>query len=333
MPLRGYDNVRAAWLRALADRHGCRLLATSDVHYHVAGRRPLQDVLTCIRSGRSIDEIGALLLPNSEKRMKSSAEMQRLFAAHPAAIESTLEIVDRCRFNLDELKYEYPTEVVRSGLSPFDDLAERTLEGARWRWRGEPPENVRAQIAHEFELIRRLDYAPYFLTIHDLVRFANERQILCQGRGSAANSAVCFALGITAVDPVKSGLLFERFISAARNEPTRYRHRLRARATRRGDPVCLRQVWPRACRVDRNCAALPAAWRAARRGQGDGAVRRRGAPGEFCSPGPGMPKRSTPTWCARPVSIRPSRALREPWRWRGRWSASRAISRNIPAAS
>ncbi|MBX6323173.1 MAG: error-prone DNA polymerase, partial [Rhodospirillaceae bacterium] len=217
--LRGDDERRIAALAALAQACGTPLVATNDVHYHEPGRRPLQDVLTCIREHCTIDEAGLRLAANAERHMKSPAEMARLFAAWPEAIARTVEIAERCRFSLDELRYEYPVELTSDGRSPQQELEHRTWAGARERFPEGIPEKVRAQLEHELALIARLDYAPYFLTVHDLVAFARSRGILCQGRGSAANSAVCYCLGVTAVDPTRNDLLFERFISAERNEP------------------------------------------------------------------------------------------------------------------
>ncbi|HEY3910329.1 MAG TPA: error-prone DNA polymerase [Stellaceae bacterium] len=285
---RGDDAHRIAGLAALAEALGLPLVATNDVLYHLPERRPLQDVLTCIREGCTIAEAGFRLAANAERHLKSPQEMARLFRGHEDAVARSLEIVRRCRFSLDELRYEYPDETTADGRTPQQRLAELTWEGAKERFHcsvtlaeessgksarkqkgglhqrpacfetrqgallsmrqagdgiekephpEEPaqrasrrtpdagpadsgiPDKVRQLIARELALIERLDYARYFLTVHDIVRFARERGILCQGRGSAANSAVCYCLGITAVDPARIDVLFERFISAARNEP------------------------------------------------------------------------------------------------------------------
>ena len=216
---RGDDAQRLACHAALARQARIGLLATNDVHYHCPARRPLQDVLTCIRTGSRIDEAGPLLFAHGERHLKSPAEMRRLFARHPEAIEAGLEIAGRCRFALDDLRYDYPEEPVPAGATAQSHLADLAWRGATQHWPGGVPDKVHAQIVHELDLIGQLGYAPYFLTVHDIVAFARSRGILCQGRGSAANSAVCFALGITAVDPEHADLLFERFVSAARDEP------------------------------------------------------------------------------------------------------------------
>ncbi len=195
------------------------MVATNDVHAHHARRRPLQDVLTCIREGVTIHEAGFRLHPHAERYLKPANEMARLFTDYPDAIRRTAAIANACRFSLDELSYEYPAEPVASGLTPQQELERLTTKGADERYPDGVPEKVRKQIDHELTLIGELGFAPYFLTVHDLVRFARERGILCQGRGSAANSAVCYCLGVTAVDPAQIDVLFERFVSAARGEP------------------------------------------------------------------------------------------------------------------
>ncbi|MEI8396625.1 MAG: error-prone DNA polymerase [Rhodospirillaceae bacterium] len=212
----------AAGLRRLADLAvRCRvpLVATNDVHYHHPGRRQLQDVLTCIREHCTIHLLGRRRLANAERHLKAAEEMARLFRRYPHAIDATAEIVDRCRFSLDELRYEYPDEVAGEGVTAQQELERLTEAGAVGRFPTGTPPKVRATIDHELRLIDQLGFAPYFLTVHDIVRFARSRGILCQGRGSAANSVVCYCLGITAVDPTRIDLLFERFISAARGEP------------------------------------------------------------------------------------------------------------------
>jgi error-prone DNA polymerase len=220
----GEDERRLDDLARLAKACATPLIAVNDVHYHDPLRRPLQDILTCIRLGCTIDQAGRRLFANAERHLKGGAEMARLFHRHPEALARTLEIKDACRFSLEELRYEYPAEEGSNGPSAQEELARLAWEGARWRYPPErypegPPAKVKALLEHELSLIARLDYAPYFLTVHDIVRFARERGILCQGRGSAANSAVCYCLGITAVDPERIDLLFERFVSAERDEP------------------------------------------------------------------------------------------------------------------
>jgi error-prone DNA polymerase len=216
---RGDDARRIERLARLAAACGVPLVATNDVRMHDPARRALADVLACIREKCTIQTAGLRLAANAERHLKSPAEMARLFRGHEAALERTVEIAARCRFGLDELRYEYPQEANGEETSAQARLEKLTWEGARARYPRGVPGKVRGLLEHELKLVAALDYAPYFLTVHDLVRFARSRGILCQGRGSAANSAVCYCLGITAVDPERIDLLFERFISAARNEP------------------------------------------------------------------------------------------------------------------
>jgi error-prone DNA polymerase len=218
---RGDDNARIERLDRLARANGCTMIATNDVHYHAPERRPLQDVITCIREKTTIAKAGYLLSSNAERHLKSPAEMARLFARWPSAIRATREFADSLDFSLDELRYEYPRETVPEGRSPQEHLQHLAWEGAKQRWPQGIPDKVMKQLHHELQLIERLDFARYFLTVHDIVSFARslDPPILCQGRGSAANSAVCYCLGITAVDPATSDLLFERFISEERREP------------------------------------------------------------------------------------------------------------------
>ena len=216
---RGDDRRRLAWLAAVAEAERVPLVATNDVLYHAAARRPLADVMTCIRTGTTIDEAGWRLSANAERHLKAGVEMARLFRDHPRAVARTVEVAEACRFSLEELRYEYPDEVAEDGRSPQETLADLTWRGAAVKYPDGVPAKVRDTVRHELDLIGRLGYAPYFLTVHDIVRFAKGRGILCQGRGSAANSAVCYCLDITAVDPGRFDMLFERFISAARNEP------------------------------------------------------------------------------------------------------------------
>jgi error-prone DNA polymerase len=218
---RGDDAARIERLDRMARKHGCTILATNDVHYHAPDRRPLQDVVTCIREKVTIATAGYLLNPNAERHLKRPEEMMRLFARWPHAIAATREFADALHFSLNELRYEYPKETVPEGRTPQQHLEHLTWEGAKRRWPDGIPEKVLKQLNYELPLIERLDFARYFLTVHDIVDFARKLDppILCQGRGSAANSAVCFCLGITAVDPSVNELLFERFISEERKEP------------------------------------------------------------------------------------------------------------------
>ncbi len=195
------------------------IVATNDVLYHKPGRKMLQDVVTCIREHCTLAEAGFRLEANAERHLKPPEVMAQLFIELPEALEATTEIADRCRFSLDELRYEYPEEIITPGMSAFEDLKARTLEGARIRYGNELSEAVLKQIDHELKLIAECEYAPYFLTVHEIVKFAKREKILYQGRGSAANSLICYCLEITQADPVERKLLFERFISAARNEP------------------------------------------------------------------------------------------------------------------
>jgi error-prone DNA polymerase len=218
---RSGDAARIERLDRIAKRHGCTILATNDVHYHAPDRRPLQDVVTCIREKVTIETAGFLLNPNAERHLKSPEEMTRLFARWPHAIHATREFADALHFSLDELRYEYPRETVPDGRTPQQYLEVLTWTGAAGRWPKGISAKVMKQLKHELALIEKLDFARYFLTVHDIVAFARglDPPILCQGRGSAANSAVCYCLGITAVDPATSDLLFERFISEERREP------------------------------------------------------------------------------------------------------------------
>ena len=213
------DAVRLHEAAELARAAGVPTVATGDVLYHAPGRHILADVLTCIREGRTIDEIGHDRDHAADRHLKPPEEMARLFARHPGAIERTMEIADRCRFSLNELRYQYPHEVHIAGLTAQQTLERLTWEGAATRYKDGVPDDVTRQLHHELQLIAQLEYAPYFLTVHSIVRFARSQYILCQGRGSAANSAVCYVLGITSIDPTRSGLLFERFVSAERREP------------------------------------------------------------------------------------------------------------------
>jgi len=214
----GQDGPRLDRLAGLAASLGLGLVASAEPIMHHGARRRLVDVLTCIREGRRIDAIGRAALANAERRLRSEAEMLRLFGPHAAAVHRAGEIADDCTFSLDELRYEYPKEIWEDE-DPQARLARLTREGLAWRYPSGVPERVQAQAEHELALIAKLDYAPYFLTVSDVVDFARSRGILCQGRGSAANSVVCFALGVTSVSPEIGTMVFERFVSEARDEP------------------------------------------------------------------------------------------------------------------
>jgi len=214
----GQDRARFARLAALAAGLGLPTVASARPLMHVAARRRLADVLTAIRTGTRVDDLGRAALANAEQRLRGPSEMMRIFAGHAEAVRRTGEIAARLTFSLDELRYEYPAEVA-GGESPRDRLARLTAEGLRWRYPNGIPERVRRMADHELALIAKLNYEPYFLTVHDVVAFARSRGILCQGRGSAANSVVCYALGVTSVSPEIGTMVFERFVSEARNEP------------------------------------------------------------------------------------------------------------------
>ena len=260
------EEARTAAARSVGRRLGIRVAVTNDVHMHDRRRQPLQDVLTCIRLGTTVEKAGRRLFPNAERTLKGAEEMAQLWPDFQEGLENAVSIADACRFRLDEIRGEHPLPPVlavpgeerassigsttpaassatssaapadspRSGVrrderdpgsTPVNTVTGMALlralveRGARWRWGGPPPEEVQLQIAKELALVERLDYASYFLTVWDIVRFARERGILCQGRGSAANSVLCYCLGITSIDPVRMGLLFERFISVERGEP------------------------------------------------------------------------------------------------------------------
>ncbi len=213
------DAARLERLSSRAQMARVATVATNDVLFHTPSRRILQDVLTCIREGCTIDEVGFRRERHADRHLKSPTEMARLFAAHPEAIARTLEIAGRARFSLSELRYQYPDEVRVPGQTPQQALEALVWERAPHRYSDGVPETVATQLRHELSLIGELAYAPYFLTVHSIVAYAASRGIMCQGRGSAANSAVCYVIGITAIDPTRSGLLFERFISRARQEP------------------------------------------------------------------------------------------------------------------
>lgn len=219
---RQYQGDDAKYLHRLEDiseRFKVPLIATNNVHYHSAERRQLQDVLTCIREKCTIYNAGFKLHPNAERFLKPIEEMQRLFRLHQLALVNIESFISRCNFSLDELKYEYPEEITTGGRTALEELTMLAWKGAEERYGLPLPQKTVDAINHELKFIKEMDYAAYFLTVYDIVRYAKEQKILCQGRGSAANSTVCYCLGITSVDPSKFDLLFERFISSARNEP------------------------------------------------------------------------------------------------------------------
>ena len=215
----GDDQKKLYRLSQLGEKMNIPMVATNDVYYHVPSRRELQDVLTCVREKCTIHNAGYLLHSNAERYLKPIDEMQRLFMRYPDAIRRSQEIAEMCQFSLDSLKYIYPEELTSEGRTPQEELTHLAWQGAREHFGDEVPEKISTAINYELNFIEEMNYASYFLTVHDIVRFARQQDILCQGRGSAANSTICYCLGITAVNPTKFDLLFERFISSARNEP------------------------------------------------------------------------------------------------------------------
>jgi error-prone DNA polymerase len=215
----GQDARRLARLAELGEETGAPMVAVGDCLYHTPSRKPLQDVVTCIREKCTIAEAGYRLQRNAERHLKHPNEIARLYVGYEDAVARTVEIANRCSFKLDDLKYEYPDEPYEPFASPQEALVHHTTEGLRKRFPDSAPEKITKQVARELKLIQELNYSRYFLTVFDLVRFANDRKILCQGRGSAANSAVCYCLGVTGVNPDEIDLLFERFISVERGEP------------------------------------------------------------------------------------------------------------------
>jgi error-prone DNA polymerase len=213
----GHERERLARTAALSRATGLPRVASGDVHMHVRTRRALQDALTAIRHNLPLAAAGLALLPNGERHLREPERLARLYPRE--LLDETLVVAGRCRFSLDELRYEYPREIVPEGWTASGWLRELTEQGARRRWPGGMPPTVRRLVEHELALVADLEYEPYFLTVHDIVAFARSRGILCQGRGSAANSAVCYCLGVTEVDPSRMSMLVERFISRERNEP------------------------------------------------------------------------------------------------------------------
>jgi error-prone DNA polymerase len=221
---RQLDFDLGAWIDEVSRRLGIPLVATHDVQFHEKRRKPLHDVLCAIREGTSVAAAGSFLLPNDEFALRAPLEQWNIFERWlgrrgAEAVERTTELVSKCHFSLGELRYEYPSEVVPGGHTPESWLRTVTFEGAAARYPAGVPEKVRGLIEHELALVHEMQYEPYFLTVFDIVRYARSKSILCQGRGSAANSAICYCLGVTAVDPATTELLFERFISKERNEP------------------------------------------------------------------------------------------------------------------
>ncbi|MFT8923022.1 error-prone DNA polymerase [Acetobacter sp.] len=213
------DPMRLYELANLAHQARVPTVVTNDVLFHTHDRRILQDVVTCIRHNTTIDEAGFVRERHADRYLKPPQEMARLFSRYPEAAARTMDIVERCRFSLDDLAYQYPDEVSVPGQTPQQALEALTWEGARSVYPDGVPDDVAETLRHELGLIGRMAYAPYFLTVNSIVRYARSQDILCQGRGSAANSAVCYVLGITAIDPARNSLLFERFVSEERGEP------------------------------------------------------------------------------------------------------------------
>jgi error-prone DNA polymerase len=213
------DQLRLFNLSNLAAQARVKTVVTNDVLFHLPERRILQDVVTCIRHGCTIDDAGFRRERHADRYLKPPEEMHRLFTRYPDALARTTEIMERCQFSLAELTYQYPEEALIPGLTPQEALTKLTWEGATERFAEGVPDEVVAILNHELRLIENLQYAPYFLTVNSIVRFARSQGILCQGRGSAANSAVCYVLGITSIDPARNDLLFERFVSEERREP------------------------------------------------------------------------------------------------------------------
>ncbi len=219
MPHHGDDQRRLRAWQEIARDADVPLLATNDVLYHCAERRELHDVVTCIREHVTLNEAGRLLEANAERHLKSADEMSALFHQALEAVAETICLADRITFSLDQLKYNYPDEPIPKGKTAQQQLYDLAWQGAAWRYGSVIPDKVRDALEKELTLINKMEIAPYFLTVHDIVSFAKNQNILCQGRGSAANSAVCYVLGITAVDPMQIDLLFERFVSEERKEP------------------------------------------------------------------------------------------------------------------
>ncbi|EJC80241.1 DNA-directed DNA polymerase III PolC [Rhizobium leguminosarum bv. trifolii WSM2297] len=213
------DQMRLFEISNLASKHRVRTVVTNDVLFHEPGRRQLQDVVTCIRNNTTIDEVGFERERHADRYLKPPEEMQRLFPSYPEALARTVEIVERCRFSLEELTYQYPEEAIVPGMDAQQSLEHYVRECIPNRYPEGLPQKVLRAVKHELDLIKEMKYAPYFLTVYSIVKFARSQGILCQGRGSAANSAICYILGITSIDPETNDLLFERFVSKERDEP------------------------------------------------------------------------------------------------------------------
>ena len=214
---RAMDDIHRGAVEYVADRQNVPVVAVGNVVMHVRSRKPLQDTMTAIRVGRPVHECGYDLAPNAEQHLRSRLRIANLYPEQ--TVRETINVLDHCTFSLDDLKYEYPDELVPQGFTPTEYLRQETYIGAQWRFPSGVPANIQQQIENELVLIADLKYEPYFLTVYDIVRYARSQHILCQGRGSAANSVVCYCLGITEVDPARSNMLFGRFISKERGEP------------------------------------------------------------------------------------------------------------------
>jgi len=214
----GIDPKRFKCVKKLSEIIRCDLVASAHPIMHHSKRRKLADVLTAIRLGKNVEQLGKNALPNAERRLRSYTEIVKIFSRYPEAINNTIRILDKLQFSLDELRYQYPLEI-NNGETPQKRLKRLAIEGLNWRYPSGAPQKVQSMLNHELNLIGKLKYEPYFLTVHDIVTFARSRNILCQGRGSAANSVVCYCLGVTSVSPEIGTMVFERFVSEARDEP------------------------------------------------------------------------------------------------------------------
>ena len=214
----GIDPKRFKHIKKLSEIIRCALVASAHPIMHHSKRRKLADVLTAIRLGKNVEQLGKNALPNAERRLRSYTEIVKIFSRYPEAINNTIRILDKLQFSLDELRYQYPLEI-NNGETPQKRLKRLAIEGLNWRYPSGAPQKVQSMLNHELNLIGKLKYEPYFLTVHDIVTFARSRNILCQGRGSAANSVVCYCLGVTSVSPEIGTMVFERFVSEARDEP------------------------------------------------------------------------------------------------------------------